>query len=162
MKISEDNTYKIAVIDFVTILLAILVISLCISGFLSLIGWRNSGEFTAIEYKVTLYEVRADMKNNIRIGDSVIDSVGKYNIGTVENIQFENSVITVYSDINNEMKSVAVSDLYDITLTITAEAKINSSEIKIDGYTLKIGKTMYMRFPYFVSEGICTGIKGDI
>ena len=147
-----------ALVDFLVFLCIILALAFGISAFLSLTGMKRSGEEIQIEYTVRIKEVRAEMAENIRVGDALTESSGKHGIGEVTQIYTQQSVITVYAQGQELAQSATIDDRVDVILSVRARGKVDGSDIRVNGYALKIGKQIYMRLPFFVGEGKCEEI----
>ena len=145
------------VADFFIFLAIILCVAFAVSAFVSLIGWKKRGDTDKIVYTVKISALSDEVAGKIGQGDAVIDSVGKYSIGTVIKTEIEEMKIE-YGD-GAERRNAADDVGYcNVTVFISANSTNDGSDISTDGYVIKVGKKMYIRLPYFVGEGVCTSI----
>lgn len=153
-----------ATVDFFFFLALILCVAFAVSALVSLIGWKKRTDTEKIIYTVKISHISDEVAKKIREGDDVIDSVGKYSIGTVKKIEITKTKIEPYYTSDDgisgegDEKDAGYSD---ITVFISAYSTNDGNDITSDGYVIKVGRKMYLRFPYFSGEGICTSIRDD-
>ena len=116
------------------------------------------GESTPIFYTVKIPFIRDDVALHVRKGDTVIDPVGKHNLGRVSDIRYRTALNESYSTEKNEMVLSECKGYSDIYLTISAKGEYDGSIFRIDSYPLHNGKEMPLRLPDFCGTGVCTGI----
>ncbi len=156
---SKKDILKKSLSDFLAVLILIMIFSFVIIVFLSLTGFSSTENGDTVTYEILIKDIKNEVAQNISNEDSVIDSVGKYQIGRVSKVEIFPSEISLpdksgkkYIKKKNPYKS-------DIKVTVTAKAKTDENDISINGYKLKVGKKMYLRFPYFVGEGVCISVS---
>ena len=111
-----------------------------------------------IQYTVLLTKVRGEFKGNIKIGDSVTDTVKLMPIGEVTDIKTVQTSIEIEDENAGRIVSAAMPDNYDITVTVTAEAAVSTGFYMIGGYQIQVGTLVSLRVPDFTGVGYCTSI----
>lgn len=119
-------------------------------------------ETVKIRYTVLLTNVKERFKDNITIGDQVVDSVKLMNIGEVVNITPSDS-ITQLEDYNaGRIVNAVVPGVKDLTVTISAYAVISGNTYLIGGnYPISVGTLVSVRVPDYTSQGYCTSITEE-
>ena len=97
--------------------------------------------------------IRDDLALHVRAGDSIIDAVGKYNIGKITDIRYEKCTSEVFSHKENRNVISEYEGYCDIVLTVSATAKRNERGYSVSGYALRLGKEVAMRLPDFYGVG---------
>ncbi len=134
---------------------------LIFGAFLSLLGTTEAkGESAPILYTLRVSCIRDDIAMHIRRGDSVTDPVGKAPLGRVVDIRYKQSVAEGYDAEKNEMVISEVDGYSDIYITVSAKGEQNGAILRLDSYSVHIGKWMPLRLPDFYGEGVCVGING--
>ncbi len=153
----KKNETKRAIIDFLILTAIILIISLAINAFVRLVNGKQQGGTTPIEYTVRIGEVRDELADCISVGDEIVDSVGKYTIGRATEIKI---YPTTAQKVGSKGLTAEKIDGYsDIYVTVSAMASVSETDVIIDGYNLKIGRIMYLRFPNFTAMCECVEIN---
>ncbi len=115
-----------------------------------------------IEYVVEFRKVRDEFKDNITEGDTVIDSVAKYYIGEVVDV---NSGPAVFTNGNSIYEGKAVVGTYpgysDIRATVVCEAVIggNGRYVLSGGYSVSVGSRVDVRTPNYNGTGYCISLR---
>ncbi len=149
------------VVDALIIVLVLAVIAVAVW----LVVWRknvqNAEESFDIEYIVELRTIRDEFTDNFKVGDKLIDSASKLQLGE---IIATNITPATFTGTNYETGSLAYYDYpehSDVALTVKATATLNSDgEYLIDhGFVISVGETVYVRLPGYVGVGYCTQLK---
>lgn len=115
--------------------------------------WQND---TALTYTVKLTAVRAEYTGDIHVGDTVLDAIGKREIGRVTAFSITPAMTETYSRRENRMRMVEYPGRVTVTLTIAAEARGAEGGYTIAGFPLHRGRKTPLRLPNFVGTGVCT------
>ena len=127
--------------------------------FFSLLGTTcSSGESTPIFYTVKLPFLRDDIAMHILRDDTVIDPVGKYNIGKITDITYEVAKSENYSSDKNEMVISECKGYSDVYITVVSNGERDGNIFRIGAYKLYAGKSMPIRLPDFCGHGVCVDI----
>ncbi len=149
------------VVDALIILLILAVIAAAAVFVLSKgVGGRKSNTFE-IEYVVELRTVRDEFADNIKVGDRLVDSAAKYQLGEVIAVSTSPATFTGTDLVNGALVYCNYPEHSDISLTVKASAETDSDGMYIidSGYRISVGSTMYIRTPDFVGTGYCTRFK---
>jgi hypothetical protein len=157
-KIKRKGRFNL--IDFLLILLVLLLVASIVYVFVpkNFVSGLFADKKYTIEYSVEFTGVDKKFLGNIQVGNPVLDSVSKANIGTV--VAIDDS--TQYSELTyNGVEGVMtpVIDKYNIVVTI--KASVDYSEGKgysINGTRIAVGEKINARFPNFVYEGYCISV----
>lgn len=162
MVIKMTKKHKFNIIDA----LIIIVIAAIIAGAAFLLLRDKPEEVkqdtVTIEYVVEFRKVRDELKDNIAAGDTVIDSVAKYYIGEVVDVESEAALFT---NGNHLYEGKAVVGTYpgysDIRATIVCEATIggNGRYILSGGYSVSVGSRVDVRTPNYNGTGYCISLR---
>ena len=162
---------KFNVIDFFILLIILAVVAALVYAFSP---WSQIQKLwkpnqTTFQYAVELKEVDGEFINLIKAGDSVINSVNKNSMGTVDRVgEPTRSTVLDYqpNDVPAEdgtvtYKGVLVEkpDKYDIIVYVTATAEYEKGEgYMINGSRVAVGEELFFRFPHFEYSGYCIAI----
>lgn len=143
-------------------IIAVIIAVIGAAAFLFTAGGVSSVSSTvSIEYVVELRTVKNEFTNNFAVGEKLVDSVAKYQLGEV--IHYSVSE-TVYNG-NDMQNGKVVSSFYpghsDVALTVAAEASVGAGgRYVIDGgYDISVGTTVYVRLPNYTGVGYCTALR---
>ena len=127
--------------------------------FFSLLGTTcSSGESTPIFYTVKIPFLRDDIAMHIRKNDTVIDPVGKYNIGKITDVSYEVAKSENYSSEKNEMVVSECAGYCDVYITVSADGAHDGKIFRVGAYKLYAGKNMPIRLPDFCGHGVCVDV----
>ena len=118
-------------------------------------------EDTPLTYKIKLHMIRDDIAPHIRRGDSIIEAVGKYNIGVITDIRYEKCTAEVFSHKENKNVLSEYEGFCDITLTVSASGSRGERGYSVNGYSLRLGKELCLRLPDFYGVGKCVSITAS-
>lgn len=163
---------KFNIIDFFIFLIILAVIAALVYAFSpwSQIKklWKTN-EVT-FKYAVELKEVDDGFINLIKAGDTVINSVTKNSLGTVDRIgTISKSTVLDYVEVEKESPNGMTTtyqgvltekpDKYDIIVYITATAEYEEGiGYTVNGSRVAVGEELYFRFPNYESNGYCIAI----
>lgn len=136
---------KFNFIDTLIVLLILAVVAAVVYIFF-LSGNDMTGETHTIQYTVVVRAVPNEYAENVKIGDSVVDSSQLYQIGTVVNYRYEPAKRETQDIVNGESVTATYENKSDLYITIEAKATLGT-QYSIGGYEIGVGKTVYVRFP---------------
>ncbi|NLZ36272.1 MAG: DUF4330 family protein [Clostridiales bacterium] len=147
------------IIDALLLLIIIAAVALAAYFVMSgRVGQQRAVSERPIQYTVLLTNVRGEFKGNIKIGDSVTDTVKLMPIGEVTDIKTVQTSIDIEDETAGRIVSAIVPDKYDITVTVTADATVSTGFYMIGGYQIQVGTLVSLRVPDFTGVGYCTSI----
>ena len=153
-KTTRTERHMSAVLDFFLILVPLVLLILF---FLSL-SLRNRPD-TALRYTLRLYPVRTEYAGNVAIGDSLLDAVGKREIGRVVDIEVGPAMTDTYDRESGRMLRVAYPGYASLTLTVEARGREATGGYHIGAFLLYRGEKMHVRLPHLTASGLCTDIR---
>ncbi|MBQ8173846.1 MAG: DUF4330 family protein [Clostridia bacterium] len=113
---------------------------------------------TTLTYTVTFKTIRTEYTADIHEGDTVLDAVGKREIGRVVSYTVAPAMTETYSRRENRLRTVQYPEHVTLTLTVHANANREGVGYSISGFSLIGGKKIPLRLPNFVGTGVCTAI----
>ncbi len=118
-------------------------------------------ETVTIEYVVEIKKLHNDFLDNFKVGDQMVDSVAKYNIGKVIAVEYENAVYVGTDLSTGTLTAYDYPDHSNVILTMLAEATVGvNGRYYIDGgYDISVGTPVYIRLPDFIGMGYCTSYR---
>lgn len=136
---------KFNLIDTLIVILILAVVAAVVYIFF-LSGNDLAGETHTIQYTVVVRAVMNEYADNVKIGDSVVDSSQLYQIGTVVDYRYEPAKRETNDVVNGEAIVATYENKSDLYITIEADATLGT-QYSIGGYEIGVGKTVYVRFP---------------
>lgn len=118
----------------------------------------KGGENIPLVYNIRLHKIRDDIALHIKQGDSIIEAVGKYNIGKITDVRYELCTAEVFSHKENKNVISEYEGYCDISLTVSANASKSERGYSVNGYALRLGKEISLRLPDFYGVGKCVSI----
>lgn len=146
--------------NFIDVLLLILIIAAAIGLVWLMISPYTEQLFAPtydIEYTVALNGVRVEFKDKVQEGDRIVETAGLDEIGRVTDVVYTASKF-VGTDSNGHSITNDHPGLYDVMITVRAEASLQSGVYSVNGYGITAGKTIPFRVPDFIGEGVCGSV----
>ena len=112
-----------------------------------------------IKYTVKLEKIRDDIAHHIKKGDNVIEAVSKKSLGYVDDLRFENCFAEIFSHTEKKYVLSEYEGYSNILVTLCADAYTDGSSFSVNGYVLKIGREISLRFPDFYGVGKCISVS---
>ncbi len=152
--LSRRERRMLATLDFflIAVPLALLVL------FLLALSLRNRPD-TALTYTLHLYPIREEYAGNVAVGDSLLDAVGKREIGRVVGLSVSPAMTDSYDREAKKMRRVAYPGYASVTLTVEAQGRATSGGYHIGPFLLYRGEKMHVRLPHLTASGFCTDIR---
>ncbi len=146
------------------VILLVLVAAVCVAVFLFSsedVEMPLNNDKVQIEYVVEIKTLSDDIAAVFNIGDRMVDSVQKYNLGEIIAVEYDNAVYYGKDIVNGKSTAYDYPDHKKVTLTILADATLDGNgRYLIDGgYDISTGTTVYIRLPGFNGMGYCTGFS---
>ena len=121
---------------------------------------KGSSESVTLRYTVEIKNVSNDLKNNVKVGDKVLNSSTGYDMGTVVAIETQSSFEWVYEEGDEYMSKKYSEDRSDIIITVDVKTVYEEGRgYMLDGKQMAVGVLSYLRFPNFVGSGYCISIE---
>ena len=168
---SSANKKRFNFVDVALILLIIGFIVTLVYFFSPVSKVKKMGKTQekSIEYTVEIIGVDKTFVENIKEGDTVIDSVSKTSIGTVKSV--DPIKYTEYKAIedtgadateNKQQKPLTEVDFdnkYNLQITVSVNANYLEGEgFSVNSTRIAVGEKLFVKFPNFTGEGYCIGI----
>lgn len=151
---SLTRTDRIAVTVINILLILFFVFFVLAVVFLMRPNILHTGEVPLI-YTVRFPLVRTAYTYGIEKGDSVLDAVGKREIGQVIDVTISPAMTETYDRTHGRLRSVAYPDHVTLTLRIRCNAYPTDDGWSLSGLVLSRGKKLPLRLPNFAGTGIC-------
>ena len=150
-------------VDLLIILALILIIAIVVNMFLpqSVFGSLNTNTECDMQYTVEFIGVDEAFVDKIKEGDTVVDSVTKYTLGSVVAVNSDNNYTElIYDKENDAGKLVANPDRYNLLITVSVTAEYNEDKgYSVGDRRIAVGEYLSLRFPDFAAEGYCTSLS---
>ncbi|GHU59710.1 hypothetical protein AGMMS49975_27590 [Clostridia bacterium] len=142
---------KISIID---ILFALLVVA----GFVFLRGFAAptkavAGTGTPINYTVELQRKDTGFSDMIKTGETLFDSEKGYEIGTITEVTQEPFRTDVPDVANKIFRSAPADELWNVYVTVEANANSTERETAVGQYMVMVGKEVFVKSRSFASNG---------
>ena len=149
------------VIDLLLIILIFVIIGSLILVFDPFAFFKKgSTENVTLRYTVEIKNVSNDLKNNIKVGDKVLNSATGYDMGSVVAVETQSSFEWEYVQGDDYMSKKYSTDKSDIIVTIDVESIYEKERgYMVDGDQIAVGILAYLRFSDFVGSGYCISIE---
>ena len=113
-----------------------------------------------IHYTVRIESAVKGTGEQIKVGQTLNDSIKNYNIGTVESVEVTPARTKVFNESEQRFVVVENPEMEDIYITLTAPGSIGAESVVIDGgYTIKVCNTVYIRGVGVVGYGPVLSIE---
>ncbi|WP_373000461.1 DUF4330 domain-containing protein [Lutispora sp.] len=135
---------KINIID----LFIVLVVTVLLGGMYAMLFTKNTKDAAHISkvlYDIEVKNVSKNFVNAINTGEPIRDSVRGNNLGIVVNkIVYSASAINM-DMVQGKYVKVEIPDLYDVKITVEADANITPTDILVDGTDIRVGKQLSIK-----------------
>ncbi|MBQ8396872.1 MAG: DUF4330 family protein [Clostridia bacterium] len=157
---NEKRAWRFTALDLIILVVLLAVIAAAV-WFFGPFRDGSSGDSTLvnIEYTVEVKGMEEEYLGNIRVGDTVIDSVTKKEIGTITAVETMPLVEYVLNTEDGIMMEKEYPGQSTLLVTISSPATFDERGYSIEGYRVAIGVLHYMQLPNFVGSGYCIGIE---
>lgn len=148
---------KIGVLDIIIILLLIIGIFFALRFSVN----TNAGAAAntqKVSYTILITKKKPGLEKDIIIGQKAFDSLKGSEIGVVSGYNVIPYKTTQPNGLTGDLIRSEVQGLYDIEVTITADAKVSQSGVMIGDYDVNVGKEMFIKSKSFASPGYCIGL----
>ena len=146
----------VAFFDFLFILI---LLFLCVAFFFFARPRELAGNDTDLLYTVRFPCLRAEYATDIHTGDSVLDAVGKRQIGEVVSYSVTPALTETYDRTSGKMRRAAYPGRVTLTLSIRAKARQEEQGWSLSGLKLLRGTHLPLRLPNFSGVGTCTATE---
>ena len=127
-------------------------------------GWTSStpsdAQTSKISFSVELTELEEEFTDNVIIGQDVYDSEKGTYLGKVSDVSVGKHISKSQPDLSGGvMRSSEVDGLYDIKITVEADASVSSSETSVNGRMIAVGEKICIRTKTIAGEGYCVDLE---
>ena len=154
-------------INFFDILIIVVVIALAGAYAVHRIGGgsavnSSSAETRNVVYTLELTDLDENTKSLIHKGDEVIDKVKKYEIGTVQNVEFYPFQRLTENKDSGQYYFVDEADRCSASLTEEVRCQDDGNTLTADsGFEIRVGQSVSLVGPGYSGAGYITGIERD-
>lgn len=148
---------RISLFDIIIVLLVVIVAAGVYVKFLSGNGGK-AAEVSKIRYDIEIKNVGKDFVDAINMRDPIRDSVRGNDLGWVagKNVVPATKMNTDY--INGKFVKSSIAGMYDVTVTIEADATIGAKDIIVGGEDIRVGKKMSIKGKGYANTGFVLSI----
>lgn len=156
----EKRSWRFTALDLIILIVLLAVIALAV-WFFGPFGGADAGDNTQvnIEYTVEIKGMEEAYLDNIRVGETVIDSVTKKSIGTITAVETMPFIDYILNTEDGVLLEKEYPGQYTLLVTVSSPAAQNERGYHIDGYRVAIGALHYIQLPNFVGSGYCIGVE---
>lgn len=122
-------------------------------------GALNGAQTTKITYVIELTDVDDALSDNISVGETLIDSAKKMNIGTIVAVESQPYVYLGKNVTGGTMELTTVDNKSTVYVTVEADATLAGISYSISGYDIYVGEKVYLSLPNFTGTGYCISLK---
>ncbi len=115
-----------------------------------------------ITYTLRLSPLEEAYASELSVGDTVLDAVGKREIGHISHITVTPATTEVFDRTARTRRRVPYPGYATVTLTISADAVRTDECFSVSGFPLYRGDSIYLRFPHLAARGVCTAITDNL
>lgn len=168
---NKNKKYRFNIID-VFIILTVVAIGAVLYFYMSARNLVASNQDVEVEYVVEFKTVHRDYIDNIKIGDTVVETVREQQIGKVvdievspayniaTNTQTGEMFIEYYPPLTEESSEEEPQyEYYNVKVKVNDTLKRTEEGYKKNAFMLRVGQLVYFRVPGFVGEGFCIQIN---
>ena len=155
------NKRKFNFIDVLIILAVVLLGAVVLNLFFPQGIFKSSSVQKEIQYTVEFLGVDEAFIEKIKENDNVIDSVSKYNVGSVMTVDSSMPYTELkYDSLAGEGHLAAFENKYNVLVTISVVAEYNEGEgYSVGDRRIAVGEKLSLRFPDYASEGYCVSLS---
>ncbi len=153
----KTKKFRFNAVDAIIILAIVAVVCAAVLIF-GMLGEDGQDNTVKVEYVVQISQVRGEISDKIKVGDTLIDSASKYSLGTVKSVEKLPYTEAVFSESEGNEVMAEYPEHYFVRVTVTADAAYNGSYYSIGGFRIATGVKIYTRFPDFLGEGYCISL----
>lgn len=125
-------------------------------------GEQSTGSSGArtLRYTIELTQMYGDSAYLIEEGDTIVDGVRKYEMGTVVSVEVGDSITYSHDLENGTYIPVAVPGYKTATVVLETECSESGTEIMVDGgYLVRCGLSVQVRGPGYAGSGTILSIE---
>ena len=171
---NKNKKYRFNIID-VFIILTVVAIGAVLYFYMSARNLVASNQDVEVEYIVEFKTVHRDYVDNIKVGDTVVETVREQQIGKVVDIVVSPAYniatdtntgemfIQYYPVLTDEESDLSAEaepqyEYYNVKVRVIDTLKKTDEGYKKNAFVLRVGHLVYFRVPEFVGEGFCLQI----
>lgn len=144
---------KINIIDVAVVILILILIVFAYLKFGVYEHTKTDAEMSSIQFSIKISEVRKYTREAFKVGDTVYDSQTKLAIGSITNIEMENSKVNSETT-DGRIILVENPERYDVIITIETQGIENDKAYFADkSVELKVGSEKVIETLYVKTTG---------
>ena len=117
------------------------------------------GDVQKITYVVEITNVDDAYADKISVGETLIDSSKKVNIGTIVAVESQPYVHLGKNLNEGTMELTTVDNRSTIYVTVEADASLSGFAYTVNGHTVYVGQQVHLSLPHFVGTGYCIALE---
>ncbi len=157
---NEKRAWRFTALDLIILLVVLAAIGAAIY-FFGPFAKQNGEDARSmdIEYTVELKYIDEKYVGNIKVGDVVIDSVTKREIGVVSAVEHTPMIEYILNTDDEVIEEKEYPGLVSILVTVRSTATREERGFYIEGYRVAIGEQHHLQLPLYVGSGYCIGVE---
>ena len=148
-----DALILLALVAAAAVLLYVFVLSEKVSG-----DALGGSDVKTVTYVIEVSGLDEDYADKIKVGQTLIDSSKKMNIGTVTAVETQPYTYTAENRVEGALQLRQMDGQITQYVTVEATASLNGFTYATNGYDLFVGKLVYMSLPDIVCSGYCIAL----
>lgn len=159
----EKRAFKLNIVDvFITLIIACVVAvgaMMLVSAFG--VNTSNDKKDVKVEYTIQFKGILDDFKNNVKVGDVIVDGQKRYNIGTVKRVWYGPYTMDVFNKETGKMQKAVYPDHVELNVVVEADGYMLDDRCYLtEGEMLMvIGTGISMHAPDLSSYGYVSDIQ---
>jgi len=116
-------------------------------------------ETVRLRYVLQVSELPVEYKDNIKVGETILDYATYYSAGDVVSIYSEPSVYVGHNKTTGEQVLTRIDSLNDLYITVEGEALVKNHTYYINKTDIYIGKRINLMMPNLFCSGNCIKVE---
>ncbi len=152
----KKRTFKFGIID---LLIVVFVIAALVGAYVFLNnGDANDKDSKKLEsvdvyFTVELKTQPEELKDIVKVGDKVIDSIKGGELGKVVKVEPKKATNIMENQDEGTFANAEYDDLYDVYVTIKGKPTSIKKDIMVSGQVIKVGRTAYFKNKNYAYSG---------
>ncbi|HYE83294.1 MAG TPA: DUF4330 domain-containing protein [Clostridia bacterium] len=158
MALTDGKGRLFGKLNIVDLLIVLLIISIAGGVYFAFFGGSDKQvlETSKIIYDFEITNVNKDFVDAINPGDPIRDNIRGSELGTVTGKTSRSATMLNEDLINGRYVIADVPDMYDVVITIEANANITPANVIVGGAEVKVGKKFSIKGKGYANQGFVT------
>ena len=145
--------------NFVDVAIVAIIILVAVLGWFVLGNSSNSASGTDFSYEILFREVPEEVATSVQKGADIFDGVKIINIGTIADVEYEDSVKFEFNTLTGDYAYVKVPERYDLKVKVSATGNNDGMAYFVNEYEVFVGKSVDVKSIGFVGHGTVTAVN---